>query len=293
LQWSYTLSVWLGMLAMIAIGVGSYYSLRTYNAGSRLSTDVLNPITIGEAGALLFILATSITTDQAHLLKRLAWRGFQYLIAALGLVVCVLSASKGPIVGVAAIIVLLTVFRSPQATNMERARGLFVLTMVAGLVAAGAAFLSGHGLLALYERFSEIGADQSTAMRLVAWRGALGQFDASPLLGDAFVENYTRFYPHNDILEAMMTTGIVGLVLLMVLLLAGLDGVYNLTRDLRTRWIAFVFVQQLISGLVSGSLYFSQRFWLILFCVVAIQQATECSRRQGRAGMARDLVVPA
>jgi putative effector of murein hydrolase LrgA (UPF0299 family) len=293
LQWSHTLSVWLGILATIAIGVGAIYSLRSYKAGARLATDVLNPISIGEAGATLFILATSIAADQAHRLKRLGWRGVKFLIAALGLVVCVLSASKGPIVGVAAIIVLLTVFQSPQATRVDRARGLLLLAVVAAIAAAGAVFLSGHGLLVIYERFSEIGADQSTAVRLLAWRGALDQFNASPLVGSAFVENYTRFYPHNNILEVMMTTGLVGLVLLMFLLLTGMHGVHELTRDRRTRWIALIFVQQVIGSLVSGSLYFDQEFWVTLFCVVAIQQATECSGRLGRAGMARDVGVPA
>ena len=265
-----------GAIAVAAIAAGAYLSVHRFTSGSRLTTDVMNPIGIGEIGVSLFVVClatppprTSPGSGRIALLLRAAG-------AVMGVILCIVSASKGPLLSLG---VLSMVMFASRAASLPRHRRIaelsFATVVLVGLIALGIV-LQQHGLLAIYDRFSDIASDRSTAVRLQAWLGAMGQFDSSPLFGSSFVELSTRFYPHNNVLETMMAVGVGGLLLLLLLL--ALSSAASLTVIVRARqwsWVALLFLQHAISGLLSGSIYRTGAFWISMLMILGVYRLVQ------------------
>jgi O-antigen ligase len=258
-----------GIIAVLAIAAGAYLSLRHMTSSSRLTTDVLNPIGIGEVGVSLYIVCLAAYPANAGLARK--WLRILLRVGGgiMGAVLCVVSASKGPLLSLAAVTILMFGFRAARLPPARRRVELVLACiMLAGIVSLGVV-LEQHGLLAIYNRFSDIASDRSTAIRVQAWFGAATQFDSSPLLGNSFVELSTRFYPHNSVLETMMATGVFGYALLLLVLAlcsAAALGLMLHARELS--WVALLFLQHAISGMLSGSIYRTGGYWISLLMVI-------------------------
>ena len=263
-----------GVIAVMAIGIGALYSLSNFTGTGRLATDVINPITIGEVGVSLFIVCLSARAVDSKEQRRRWSTMVRVAGGMLGAAACVLSASKGPLLSLVAVATLMFGYRLVRLRPGRRLAELTVASLLIGVVVALGALLAQHGLLAVYNRLSELTSDQSTAIRLQAWSGALAQFDASPLWGSAAVELSTRFYPHNSVLETMMATGVGGLVLVLLLQGWGALAAHRLlVATPQHSWIALLFVQHAIGGLVSGSVYLGGAYWISLLMLIGAYYA--------------------
>lgn len=259
------LCVWLGLAAAFAIFYSVLQSVLHSFAGSgRLQTDVLNPIAIGTTGVSMYIVASTFERA-AGALARIG----RMLTIIIGIMLCVLSASKGPLLELAVIILLQYCFPAHRASMRRRISLAVLLAMALAAVAIVAEWASGGGELAVVARIARFGTDESSLERLQMWRAAVEQFNMSPLVGDAFVETVFRGYPHNDFIESMMATGFVGLLLLIVLTVTGIVLAFRQLRSPEYRWLVLLFLQTLINEQTSGSLYFSQTFWVMILVVIA------------------------
>jgi O-antigen ligase len=258
------LCLWVGLLASVAIAVGALLSIRAY-AGGRLETDVLNPVTIGATGVSVYVVASSLSVPG----KFLIFMG-RALGALAGIGLCLLSASKGPLLGLLAVIALQFAVPGHPLSRSQKAMRITAFLALVTLATGAVLWLSGSAGFALYNRLQNVSSDPGVAARRLLWRGAIEQFDRSPILGDSFVEATLRFYPHNAFLEVMMTTGIIGLLLLIVVVLVGSVSAFRTLRDPGLRWIGLLFVQQVLAAQTSGSLYLSQAFWAALLMVISV-----------------------
>jgi len=275
---AHRLSLWVGLAASAAIVIGVLLSIRAY-AGGRLETDVLNPISIGAAGVSLYIVSSTLTKPRKVVI--FIARAFGAL-AGVGL--CLLSASKGPLLELLAVIVIQFAIPGHPLTAAQRARRITGFISVMALATGAAIWISGNAGLVLLTRLENASSDPGVAARWLLWRGAIEQFDGSPLLGDSFVQSTLRFYPHNAFIEAMMTTGIVGLVLLTITILIGSVSAFRTLKDPSLRWLGLLFVQQVIGAQTSGSLYFTQPFWAMLLIVMAADAPASGLARRAFAG---------
>jgi O-antigen ligase len=262
---AHRLSLWFGLAAAASIIVGAVLSFRTISHGGRLITDVLNPISIGAAGVSMYIVAATHEKARNWLI-----RFVKGLVILLGVATCILSASKAPLLAFALVILVQFWFFGGKVSIGRRVLLVLIPTVAIAAGVAVSLWISQSEELTIVSRFTTAGSDESTLERLLLWRGALAQFNASPLLGESFVEAITRGYPHNDILEAMMATGIVGLLLLLFLLLVGLISTLHQLKKNEFRWLGILFLQILAGEQTSGSLYFSQIFWTMLLIVIAV-----------------------
>lgn len=262
---------WAGIVAVFAAVVGALYSVRQFSLSSRLATDVINPITVGEIGVSLFIVVLSYSSTAHAILPR--WMRVSGRIAGgvLGIAVCVLSASKGPLLSLVAVVLVMFCYRLVRLRFARQVQETCAVLVALALLAALAADLNERGVLTIYGRISDFASDQSTAMRLQAWDGALAQFNASPLWGSAAVELSTRYYPHNALLEVMMATGAAGLLLLLLLITWGAIAAHRvLTNAPEYSWIALLFVQHAVGALLSGSVYLNGASWISLLILLGI-----------------------
>jgi hypothetical protein len=265
---------WAALVAVFASGVGALYSVRQYTLSSRLATDVLNPITVGEIGVSLFIVTLAYPSTVRAGMTRWWRRSARVAVGSLGIAVCLLSASKGPLLSLGAVMLAMFVYRFARLSPRRRLQESCAALAIVGLLAAVTVALNEHGVLTIYGRISDIASDQSTALRLQAWDGALAQFNASPLWGSAAVELSTRFYPHNALLEVMMATGVGGLLLLLLLQAWGAIAAHCvLINAPQYSWVALLFLQHAIGALLSGSIYLGGASWISLLMLLGVYQS--------------------
>lgn len=99
---------------------------------------------------------------------------------------------------------------------------------------------------------------------------AINQFFDHPVTGSALVELNSGQYPHNWIIEAFMTTGILGGFIFLIILSTGLVFACRLVRGpAAVRWLGLLYVQYLMGGMFSGGFYFDYTFWCITATVFA------------------------
>jgi O-antigen ligase len=124
------------------------------------------------------------------------------------------------------------------------------------------------------KRFSVFGTedDLSSIQRNQSYAGAFTQFLESPLLGDSLEERTSLFYPHNLILESLMSVGVIGTVPLLFVLIACF---HRATKLIRIRsphgWIALIFIQQLVASQFSGAIYTSDTLWVCIAVLLSIK----------------------
>jgi len=173
---THSTSLWLGLGASVAIVIGVLLSIRAY-VGGRLATDVLNPISIGAAGVSLYVVSSSLTAS-----RRLVTFLARAVGALAGVGLCLLSASKGPLLELLAVIALQFAIPARPLTKAHRALYVAAIIVVIGIATGVAIWASGNAGLVLWSRLVNVSSDPSVPARWLLWRGAMDQFDRSPML---------------------------------------------------------------------------------------------------------------
>jgi hypothetical protein len=248
---------------------------------SRLSTTVLNPITIGYLGANMVVLsATAPFSWHRHgFLWRFLGNTMLFTIAAAGALLTVASGSRGPMIAlVLTTLVWMAISPVKRTARSWRvlARIVIVVGGTAGLVVV--ALVVGE-LLGInpFERFLWILSDASTSYREQAVSGALLQFAGSPIIGDRVLEQTTFDYPHNVLVEALMATGVVGgLALAIYMTYAAVSSLRIIRRNVSCQWLGMCCLIQLFASVTSGSLYLSDTFWTLSAATIAMSSRRKC-----------------
>jgi O-antigen ligase len=278
----------LGTVAMLLLVYLAFGALAEGRLFQRLSTEVLNPISVGHLGASVFIVTLFGLAASRGMARLLRWA-----VIGLAVVVTVASLSRAPILS-AVLLALVYAFTQRQRGRLGAGRVAVRLGLLVGagaLCAMALVYIETQTPLQLTSRFVEVGADASSRERELLFAGAWDQFMRDPLLGDAYIERRFRSYPHNIILESMMATGIVGLtLLLLVVLLACVAATRLVLGSHAVAWVGFLYFQNLIAQMFSGALLLDGRFWAFTLAVLALAAAL---RRQRRAADGAPAALPA
>ena len=263
--------VWIEVLGAIAMLAILYVGLRGVFQGSvlyRLATPVLNPISVGHLGVSVLIVTLCGFSGSGRGVRLL-----RSLLVLLSVTVIVGSVSRGPIL--AALVAALLLATRPRAGARIKLFGVVLrVALVAGAIGAIAAaisYLEESGIIDVVERLTEtlqdVASQERTAMIVGAWQ----QFAENPFIGSAFVERRFMMNPHNIILESLMAVGIVGLGLLLVSMSASLVATQRVLRIPGNHaWVGLIYVQYVINGMLSGSLFTDGAFWLFGLGVMAL-----------------------
>jgi O-antigen ligase len=267
----------LGALAMVAI---LYVGLRGVLAGSvlyRLATPVLNPISVGHLGVSVMIVALCGYAGAGRTAR--IWRA---LLVALSVGVTVATVSRGPILaGLLAVLILAFVGRRRGRIGLK---GIVLRVSVLAIGVAGVVFavlyLEETGVIDFLARLTDTFQDVASQERARMIRGAWTQFTEHPMLGSAFVELQFMENPHNIVLESLMALGVVGLGLLLVSMGASLAAAGEVIRSApRHAWVGLVYLQYVVNGMLSGSLFTDHAFWF--FGLASLALAKSLAARAG------------
>lgn len=274
----------LGAVAMILLVYAAISALTTGRIFTRLSTEMLNPISVGHLGASVFIVTLIGLSRSTGVMWLLRWA-----VIAFAVLMTVASGSRAPILAalLMAAVHVFTQRRSGRGGALRVALRLGLLVVAGVLCGLLIVYLEQNAAVQMASRFTEVGADASSRERELLFAGAWRQFVASPLLGDAFIERRFMSYPHNILLESMMATGIVGLVLLIAVLLVSSLAAARLVLDGgAVTWVGYMFFQNLVAQMFSGSLLLDGRFWGFTLAVLALASALRYRHAAAGPGIA-------
>ncbi len=231
----------------------------------RMSTSVLNPITLGHTGVSLLLLSLYHLISKRKVKKS---NNFLYIAGVLvGILAALSAASKGPIVAFVAVLLLYVIFTL-------KPRKVMTFTYF-GLIAAlfvwqSLDFLEEKFGLNAFKRFEGLlgvaggtSKDMSTDSRVHHIHDAWNQFLSNPLLGSGIVEQNSGYYPHNIYLESLMSTGLIGGIIFIFLILTMVQkSIFLLKNDYALSWGGLIAIQYSIGAMFSGSLCASNPVWL-------------------------------
>lgn len=243
----------------------------------RLGTEVLNPVSLGQLGVSVFIvtgysLARGAPPGRARFL-RVALGSVRAVVMLIAFAIVIASFSRGPILlmlvaGIALSFIPVGLKVRSHTSSLFR---LAILVSLLVLSALAAAELERAKVIDVSARFDPRFNDASSRERLQFFDGAVSQFESSPLLGDRYIERESMSYPHNAVLEGMMSLGVIGLLLALVINAAAL---LMATRLVVSRseavWIGMIFVQYFVAQLVAGSVLMNSAFWAFLLGCFAV-----------------------
>ena len=229
-------------------------SLEDQLLSGRLESERLNPIAYGHLG-----VSTALVSLWVLLIKR-DINMLTILGVFIGVLGVVASGSRGPFLSLAvcAILILMQLkFRTDK----------FALILIA-------VFLMCSILFGLFSNFdsvyilSRIEASMfEDDVRSKIFSDAYHVFLDNMFLGAGYPFDV---YPHNIVLEAFMSSGIVGGVLMVATLSMGVIASLRVLKNKKFSWVSLLFIQYLLFSMVSGSIYYSNILWMLWVCVITL-----------------------
>jgi O-antigen ligase len=258
-------TTWVVWAASVLAALASLAFARGYAAQvlGRASTDNINPIVIGHLGVSCAILSAFKFRDG------ISFTFVRLGFCCLGLALMAMSGSRGPLLVLVAVATLAAVrflaLRRAIWAPMWPALFTSVFTVP---ILLELPFLASTPVAQRLAMSSII--NQRLTGRTTLIPEILEQFWANPVLGAGMSEPITRQHPHNLVLEAFFTMGILGGVLFCVMVLYTLwKAMPLILSDSTWCWAGFLYLQHLMFGLLSSSLYLLDQFWCLTAIVIA------------------------
>jgi hypothetical protein len=247
---------------------------------NRWSLSTINPITIGHLGTSLFIVASFLLfNDRGTALRSMFYLG----VAGLGVVGLILANSRGPLVAFAIALGMLGIFR----VGKKRAWifGISIAAFGLGVIYENITIISGES--GIIERFAGAvsGEENSYSLRQEIISDAMVQFMNSPLVGDGVEVRGHSIYPHNVMIEAFMTTGLIGGVAFLILTILSLRASSRIMKHEPDKAVlALLAVQFIVAGQFSGAIYQSGAMWVLMAGVLSFAKHSEKSKHKPKKG---------
>lgn len=248
---------------------------RSFTEQGRLATPGLDPISLGNIGVSLVLLSTFIFFKTKKKFLGIAFQGICCITLLIGCYVVFLGASRGPTIALFFCMLLLLIGAIHNGIKTLKF-SVFLLAGLIGLVSAsGVAVRIGSSFL---YRISGIlapgsGINPTDSVR-IEWLRASKELIWSNLMLGYGLELPGVGYPHNIIVEAFLTTGVLGGIIFTAIFLYSLGKAISLIiNDWETwGWLGLIYIQQAIAAFFAGALSYSNVFWYLLFAVMSRRQ---------------------
>ncbi len=239
----------------------------------RLDTETLNPIALSQLGVTLLILVAWVAKESRGI--SLLSRGLLLGFAALGFAAAVAGGSRGPAVSLIITLAIFVLFR--LRTFISAGSALIVVSLTA--LAAVYSELMAETVL-LTRMADELFKDD---IRTGLMMEAIDAIRQHPFVGNGIEPLWT--YPHNLLVESFLVTGVFGGMGFVVVLLFALRQIPVIANsNPQYFWIALLLTQYAIAAMLTGSLYMSNVFWVLLALSAALGVSSKTNRRIEGAG---------
>lgn len=199
------------------------------------------------------------------------WKGIFFVLLILGFASIAKAGSRSPVV----VFAVVMAFYLTARMGMLKGLLLFAFGIVLLIIFMDPLISLLHSMGSnIGDRLKSAIVDRDTSGRELIWRNVIGLIKKSPIWGVYYIVpsgEGAGMYPHNFYLEAFMATGIIGGLPFLILVGITVVRSYNLIRlQHRVTWIILLYLQVLIFGFFSTSLYSAQEFWILMFMILTI-----------------------
>lgn len=260
-----------------------YYG-EVIGAGRRISSMIsrdanyISPLALSYCGALGMGMAMAFWLGSKGLYKR---KWFATILFSSSTVPFYLGASRGSVVALLLSAIFLFAYQSSMGQRFKAMAviltGILVLSLASDIFGT-----------AVFDRVASMGDDiesgSSSMSRLVIWRESIAQFAETPLFGNSLEVQSLERYPHNILIEVMITTGIVGLIPFVLMFASGYRlAVTIVKKSPRYAWMAVFFIQSVVQAMFSGALYSSGWVFISIALMASFDRVNIVSFRSPRS----------
>lgn len=242
------------------------------------NAEVVNSIGYGIYGACLLLFCSCVLLNYKNeFSKKILWAIRFFLV--LGFTNLIISSSRGPILfSITTLMILFTIHHiKVRKTSKYYSKILSLLLIITAITAISAVYLNVNNIqIGIFSRFNEMKENVrlgKSEERVELFSEAFSMFKSSPIIGKRFVTEsiaYGGSYPHNVFLEVLMSLGLVGMFLYLIIL-------YYLYKTILAKkdskfFMIFICLFIFFFGMtqVSGSLFYSVENWNLMAALFAI-----------------------
>lgn len=245
--------VYFGLLSVI-ISVYAFlttvgYDYSTLYSG-RINLNVLNSITIGNAGLSLILLSyIYLTKYEVNVISRNIIGLISYLIGFLALVS---AGSRGPFLSIITCLIFLFMVGDIRLKNI-----IYIFLTVMVFI-----FLPNHFDIYIIERLLDSFFKDEARNNIFN--------ESFILIKQNFFSGSGIFaletYPHNLIVESFLVIGFFGFLLFLMIFIFNLYYAFIMYKRNLNRILPLLYIQYCTSSMVSGTINEALLFWMLTFC---------------------------
>ncbi|MFW6016271.1 MAG: O-antigen ligase family protein [bacterium] len=235
------------------------------NIGRYLGYKTISPLIISYCSA--FIMGISLYS----ILNFKTNRKFYLILIIISFIPFLLGSSRGSMVS----LVFAALFYLLAKKGIKSKIYLFIIFI--GVISV-LYYLSIQFDVSLFNRLYNTNFSEN--IRINTWKQSLVQFSSQPLIGEFVEAREYGGYPHNIVLEALISTGIIGGLFLVTLIGLGLNYAMKIIGQYPSHgWVSILFIQTLTYNMFSGALYMGGWFWGSLSLVFATYTINKKTKR--------------
>ena len=269
-----------GTLVLIIFNI-AFFGLSNFLISGRLQLQSLNAISLGHSAALCVLLGVFFFSQLRFSRWYLVKLTVVLAVITLGLFLLFLTGSRG-----AQLALLVSLFYFILSQNFRLFVKIVTISFLASLFLAPTAirYLKDFDVGAINRILNVLSQnDSALSSRIVSYNSALEVFYYNPMLGRTITEPVYGFYPHNVLIETLMSTGLVGFICLFVALSCGvIYGWRLMSRRHPSSWIALFYMQMLVGSMFSFAIYNNPGLWISLAGVIAVFSFSESESKKAR-----------
>lgn len=278
--WSFLQVSFIIVNLIVFIGTGIDYTilLGDRNASQLVlangSTDSqsipINLITISKSGVLCAsIVSYRLIFDRPS--QRSIFIIYSFFLIV-GITLMIMGASRSPLLAFVLIILTMFFFYIKKA-SLKKKISAILLFLLSVFVLSGVVSAAGEDV-ALFKRFSsffEARESGDKEIRQYQWDAAWNQFLSSPLFGDKIIENEMGYYPHNEYLDVLMSTGLIGAFFYLGYLIFFVWRLWRFFENKYYFFLVVIFIVYWLGKLFSGSIFEDNEGSCISAFIIACQ----------------------
>ncbi|MGM0503940.1 MAG: O-antigen ligase family protein [Bacteroidota bacterium] len=230
--------------------------------------NYISPLALSYTGALGIGLGSIYLITNKNINKRKKY--FIIITIILSAIPFFLGASRGSLFALAVPFLFLIY----KIRSIKKKLAISLMIVFLGFLIVIFAEKMGSGIIT---RFMNIGADiesgSSSTIRLIQWTDSLEQFWNNPFFGNSLENTTFNFHPHNIFLEVLITTGLIGFIPFIFLIIKGFKAALNVFKNFpEYSWIAALFLQSFTQNMFSGGLYSASWLFASLALLISFSQ---------------------
>lgn len=288
--WLYISAFVAGAVSIALYGGASLHETGRAKGGEFIGDFVaIGPLLLSYAGSAMVVMGAYWVLVKESLPSKVLRYTFAAILGVIGAYMMALGASRGPVIAIAVPCVLFMFLRVRKASDV-----LVLLVGILGLtcIGFGMLFFADKMGSALGMRLKSLMNIQQTYFeggvgvgRIAIYSATIQQFLGNPILGNGLYCRAAGSYPHNFILEAYMTTGIIGGTSFLVYLCTCVSRAIKIIRFYPVySWVSLLFLHYAVYCQFSSGIITNHYFWYSSAMVIAVYEFCSKERFQPRRG---------